>query len=130
MSDWRSVLLVRHLARRLLVSLFILPGFAFATAVTAVGQQADQPTITMDKIEFSPDTLIVPVGSTVTWQNGNLVHTVTSDDGSFDSGFLLDGQTYELSFDTPGTYPYYCVPHGGPGGVGMAGVIIVQPASS
>jgi plastocyanin len=34
--------------------------------------------------------------------------------------------TYQYTFNTPGTYRYYCSVHGGPGGVSMSGTIIVQ----
>ena len=50
---------------------------------------------------------------------------VTADDGSFDSGLFGQGETFSHTFSTPGTYPYYCIPHGGPGGAGMAGVVVV-----
>jgi plastocyanin len=33
--------------------------------------------------------------------------------------------TYELTFDTPGEYKYYCAYHGNPNGEGMAGTIVV-----
>jgi plastocyanin len=47
------------------------------------------------------------------------------DDGLFD-GNLPSGADFQFTFDKPGTYPYYCKPHGGPGGQGMSGVITVQ----
>jgi plastocyanin len=40
---------------------------------------------------------------------------------------LSVGQLFSFTFDEPGTYPYYCDNHGGPGGEGMSGVIIVVP---
>ncbi len=55
--------------------------------------------------------------------------------GIFNSGFMgeLNGQPlpgthpYELTFDTAGEYPYYCILHGsGPQGPGMAGTITVS----
>jgi plastocyanin len=83
-------------------------------------------TITIVDSEFDPPELTVPVGAAVIWnQNGALPHTITADDGSFDSGQLASGLTYSVIFDEPGEYPYYCSLHGGPGGMGMSGVIIV-----
>jgi plastocyanin len=58
--------------------------------------------------------------------DGEEQHTITADDGSFDSGILNPGDTFSLTFDTPGTSAYYCQIHGGPGGVGMAGTIVVN----
>jgi plastocyanin len=83
-------------------------------------------TVSMSGMEFNPDELIVPAGSTVVWTNtGTQVHTVTADDDSFDSGLLEPGETYSRTFNEPGEYQYYCELHGDPGRLGMAGVIIV-----
>jgi plastocyanin len=62
---------------------------------------------------FSPKTLTVPVGTTVTWKNTTLVaHTVTSDDGaSFDSGIVPAGDTFTFTFTQAGSYAYHCNIH-------------------
>ncbi len=66
---------------------------------------------------FSPATLTIKVGTTVTWKNTTSVpHTVTSDDGkSFDSGTSnpIAAQTgsFSFTFTTPGTYAYHCEIH-------------------
>jgi plastocyanin len=98
-------------------------GVALMTgAVVAFGQATD---VRMTSLTYQPQTLTVPVGTTVTWTNSDgMVHTVTADDGSFDSGSLADGDTYAVTFNAPGTYGYYCVPHGAPGS-GMWGRIVV-----
>jgi plastocyanin len=80
---------------------------------------------------FSPHDLQISAGQTVTWMNnGQAVHTVTADDGSFDSGNLNAGESFQYTFTKPGRYPYFCRFHGGAGGIGMAGVIIVGGSSS
>lgn len=80
---------------------------------------------------FGPNKITVPVGATVVWTHkGQRPHTVTADDGSFDSGKIDGGGTFEQTFDKPGTYPYYCTFHGGKGGEGMAGAIIVAQESA
>jgi plastocyanin len=62
------------------------------------------------------------------WTNNDTApHTATADNGEFDSGSLDKGGSFSFTFTKPGTYPYYCVFHGGPGGVGMASTIVVQP---
>jgi hypothetical protein len=72
----------------------------------------------------------VPSGETVAWSNdGDNVHTVTSDEGVFDSGTLESGASFSFTFAEPGTYPYYCQVHGAAGGVGMAGTIVVTGAT-
>lgn len=113
--------------RASVASFAIAAALAVGTAQSVMAQEDEPPTVSMDKIAFSPQTLTVHTGSTVTWVNGTILHTVTADDGSFDSGYLGSGATFDVTFDTPGTYAYYCVPHGGPGGVGMAGTILVEP---
>jgi len=54
---------------------------------------------------------------------------VTADDGSFDSGNQPPGAEFTLTFPRPGVYRYYCKYHGAPGGIGMAGVIVVGNAT-
>jgi len=77
-------------------------------------------------LRFEPAQITVAPGTTVVWTNtGGTPHTVTADDNSFDSGTLSDGDTFSWTFDEPGEYPYYCRFHGGPGGSGMSGVVIV-----
>ncbi len=61
---------------------------------------------------FTPDTLNVKVGTKVTWTNNDsYTHTVTSNDGVFDSGKLAGNQSFSFTFTKPGTYKYYCVVH-------------------
>ncbi len=57
--------------------------------------------------------LTIKVGTTVTWTNDDpeLLHTVTDVDGAFDSGFLDPGASFSFTFDTPGEYEYFCLPH-------------------
>jgi plastocyanin len=75
---------------------------------------------------YAPARETVPLNSTVTWtNNGSIQHTVTSDDGKFNSGVLDPGDTASFTFAAPGRYPYHCMFHGAPGGVGMSGVITV-----
>ena len=82
----------------------------------------------LEDFQFVPKVLTVRVGTTVKFSNKDRVgHTVTSDTGLFDSGNLNKGEEFFFTFTEVGEYPYYCAPHGGPGGVGMSGVIIVVP---
>ncbi len=71
---------------------------------------------------FSPQSLTVPVGTTVTWTNVDLEddHSVTSDISLFDAD-LSFGNTFSYTFTEPGTYPYHCTPHDD-----MFGQIIVE----
>lgn len=70
--------------------------------------------------QFTPATLTVDPGTTVTWTNHDTVaHTVTRD-GAFDL-MARAGATATFTFTTPGTYSYYCAVHGG-----MTGTIVVR----
>jgi plastocyanin len=61
---------------------------------------------------FGPENISVPVGTTVTFTNqGDVAHTASSETGVFDTGLLSNGESYTFTFDTPGTYGYFCAPH-------------------
>lgn len=80
---------------------------------------------------FSPKIITVNVGDTVKWENEtDAPHTVTSDTGVWDSGNMNEGDEFSFTFKKAGTYPYYCKYHGGRGGVGMAGTVVVKGAGS
>jgi len=51
---------------------------------------------------------------------------VTSDEGSF-AATLKNGETFSFTFNKAGVFPYYSQFHGGPGGRGMSGKIVVLP---
>ncbi len=94
------------------------PGTAFAQ---------DTPSVSVQDEFFDPAEARVGSGVSLMWSlNGAEQHTITADDGSFDSGILNPGNTFSVAFDTPGTHAYYCQLHGAPGGVGMAGNIVVN----
>ncbi len=71
---------------------------------------------------FSPQTLTVAKGTTVTWTNNDsTTHTVTSDSGVWDSGNLAVGKTFSYTFNQTGTFPYHCQIH-----TNMTAKIVVQ----
>src|SRR5215213_4784076 len=85
---------------------------------------------------FDPPNAAVEPGSTITWtNNGDEPHTITADDGSFDSGMLNPGDSYTVAFDGQGTVTYHCAIHPEMmgsvtvGGGGGGGVPAEQPAS-
>jgi plastocyanin len=85
---------------------------------------------TANGTQFSPVTLTVAAGTTVTWENGDgITHTVTSATGSADTyDMALASGTVSHQFATAGTYNYYCKNHGinGTPPTGMHGTITVQ----
>ena len=61
---------------------------------------------------FDPPDVAVEPGSTITWTNkGDEPHTVTADDGSFDSERLNPGDSYTVAFGGQGTVRYHCEIH-------------------
>lgn len=68
--------------------------------------------LTMQNYAFQPANLQVKVGTTITWTNqDNAPHSVTFKNGMKDSGLLSQGQSFSYTFNTPGTYQYYCTVH-------------------
>jgi plastocyanin len=71
--------------------------------------------VPMRGFEYQIDTLRVQQGTRVTWVNceaaGADEHTITSDDGVWDSPFVPVGATFSRTFDVRGTFPYHCIPH-------------------
>jgi plastocyanin len=63
---------------------------------------------------FAPTQLDALPGDTVQWSNtSERAHTVTANDGSFDSGEVPGGGSFARQFDAPGVYAYYCSIHRG-----------------
>lgn len=94
------------------------------SAVLAADSQVTivQPSDTMS-LRYEPSSLTVTAGTTVTWVNSSSTTiTVTSPDGLFDSESIAAGGSFSYTFDTPGTFRYFCVPY-----PHMKGVITVSP---
>jgi plastocyanin len=75
-------------------------------------QAQDVAGVPIQAFAYQPVTITVPVGSTVVWTNLDPVdHTVTDVDSWWDSGLFGESGTFAKTFDAPGTYVYYCIPH-------------------
>lgn len=92
---------------------FVLLGLPIA-APSLIGPSAARGathTVEIGDGFFSPASLTVTVGDTVTWTNADdSPHTVTAS-GAFDSGNLNGGQTFSHTFDEIGTFTYVCLYH-------------------
>jgi plastocyanin len=99
----------------------VMVGYFAATAYalgTAGGAPAGVTTVYISETpiswQYSPQniTVVVGVNSTVTWVSRSIAYdTVTARDGTFGSGTIPPGGKYSFTFETPGTYQYYCVYH-------------------
>ena len=101
------------------------------TQTTSAGGQEQQTTAANVDVEikgfaFNPQTIIIKKGSTITWkQMDSAPHTATSTSApagaAFDSGTLNKGASWSHTFNTAGTYEYYCAIH-----PNMKGEVIVE----
>ena len=92
-------------------------------ARTAVyGGKPFDGTVYTFEYQFTPTISQVPAGTTITFQNdGAVIHTATSADGSWDTGDIPASTAAQVTFNTAGTFTYNCTPH-----PWMIGRIIVQ----
>ena len=107
--------------------------FALSLAACSEHQDTMEPVdsgnlveIQLRNFEFSQPELHIAVGTTVRWRNTTSnYHTVTPDGHSAWTQWQTTqpDETFTVRFDTPGTYPYYCMPHRA---LGMTGTIIVE----
>jgi plastocyanin len=82
--------------------------------------------VTMGDFFFSPASVSVAVGDTVTWHNtGQAPHTATANDGSFDTGTINAGGSGSHTFSSAGTFSYICTIH-----PNMKGTVRVLSSSS
>ena len=93
----------------LLAALSLVATMILAAPAAAQGQNV---TVYIRDFYFEPAQLQVEPGTTVTWVNeGAAPHTVTANNGAYDSGTLQPGQSFSWTFNNPGTYGYYCAIH-------------------
>lgn len=129
-------------SRRALLTRAAAAGMLGGVLLTACQDSADEPTVEMnDDMKFEPVNLTVTIGETVIWRNmgAGMVHTATCDateaadpahvrlpNGTtpWNSGLIQPGERWEYTFDVPGEYRYFCIPHEV---VGMVATITVEP---
>jgi plastocyanin len=123
-------------ARRLLVSVLLgVVGAAVMAAPAGGGSAssagaADVVVRALPSNQFDDDAVTIAQGERVTWTNAGGNHNVVFDDGRFTYPQMASTAAWTsppLTFNEVGTFLYYCDVHGGPGGVGMAGRVTVNP---
>jgi plastocyanin len=82
------------------------------TSATPTPQSEMKSEVKIDNFSFSPASLEIKAGTTVTWTNADdIPHTVVSNDKIFKSKVLDTDQKFSFTFDKPGSYPYFCSLH-------------------
>jgi amicyanin len=101
-------------------------GSGLAGGVLMARADAPATTVSIDNFTFTPPTVTVKAGTTVTWSNkDDIPHGIASANGAFTKSKALDtDDSYSFTFTTPGTYQYFCYihPH-------MTGTIVVEAAT-
>lgn len=123
-----------------------LAGFVFALACACAPRGSAQGDIALGDHAFSPARITVSAGAEVTWVNDSgQAHTVTAYEDSLpegapyfasggapseeaaradlSAGLIRPGETFSVTFEVPGTYRYFCIPHEGQG---MTGTVVVE----
>jgi len=111
-----------------------------AAAAACGGSSSSGPQVTIKEFSFSPSTMQIKAGTTVTWtNNGAMSHTTVSDNGVWTSATLAPpsggggygggtaGQSFPFTFNTPGTYSYHCSLHPPAQYPAFVGTITVTP---
>jgi plastocyanin len=105
-----------------------LAGVLSLTGAPALAGDPSPTVIATSENEFFPKRLTVPPDTTVNFENRGLAHNVRFEDGAFEEPADPQPTPWRVwrHFDQPGVYRYYCEMHGGPGGQGMSGTIVVD----
>ncbi len=120
-------------------SLHALAALATIASLFAYTSSASAATIDVTvapngNLVFSPSSVTIHPGDTVRWTWGASFHSSTSGipgapNGIWDSMILSQGATFSHTFNSTGTFPYYCIPHGGCCGmVGTVSVVSSTPS--
>jgi plastocyanin len=101
-------------------------GSVLAAGVLFARAEGPANAVSIDNFTFTPQTMTVKAGTTVTWTNkDDIPHGVAWTNNAFAKSAALDtDDSYSLTFTTPGTYQYFCYlhPH-------MVGTLVVQAAT-
>lgn len=104
-------------------------GVTVSAGISEPAGAQESPTVSMGNNYFDPVGLFIEPGTTVRFEIEAGSHSATAyrnrippGASPFDSGTISTGG-FEHTFETPGTYDYYCIPHKS---MGMVGRIVVE----
>jgi plastocyanin len=121
----RSALLAAALgaATATMLAAVVIPTW---TQTARAQNAAPAEAVSIDNFTFTPASLTVKAGTTVTWTNrDDIPHGIAASDNGFKKSKAMDtDDSFSFTFTTPGTYKYFCYihPH-------MTGTIVVEAAS-
>ena len=100
---------------------------AFCSLAGTAGATTYFVTVSTTTFTFTPQIVFIQPGDTVTWTyaGGTMPHNVVADDNSYSNPLSSSAWTFSHTFPTAMTSRYYCAAHGAPGGLGMAGSVVV-----
>jgi len=102
----------------------VMPKGPTMGGTAAAAGAANSAAIQIDNFHYTPPSLVVTPGTTVTWTNADdSPHTVREKDGKFKSAALDTDDSFSQTFTAPGEYEYFCSIH-----PYMTGKIVVKPA--
>lgn len=107
-------------------------GAVLALVAAPLMATATEHVVTIDFLSFSPQNINIIAGDTVRWiNNSDFFHTTTSGAGCVANGLwnlnLASGAQVTHTLNTPGTFPYFCIPHCGALMTGVINVEIIVP---
>jgi plastocyanin/uncharacterized membrane protein len=71
-----------------------------------------QHTVTIRQMHFDPSQIRAEAGDVIEWKNEDIFsHSVTANNGSFDSGLIPPGSSWQTTIGKPATIAYHCRPH-------------------
>jgi len=119
---WRIVFLVTVAALVLVSTPFVVSAVGAHKQPKAVASQQPTRTVEIQGFRYRPANITIKRGTRVRWINrDSAAHTVTANNGAFNSGLLRKGETFSRTFRTVGKRAYHCNPH-----PYMRGSVVVQ----
>lgn len=98
-------------APRFFAAPLLMASLCLGVILPAAG--AEPAEVVVEKMLFVPQVLRIKPGTTVIWVNREKRnnHSILFEQENFESDRFFPGETYQRTFDKPGTYPYRCGPH-------------------
>lgn len=111
MKTGRNDLRIRFASLTTIAAIALFVAVSIALTMTP-GASAASHDMSISNFAFSPNSITIAPGDTVTWTNSDgTTHTVTGNNESWGSGNMANGQTYTHQFNETGDFTYHCAIH-------------------